>query len=204
MDSFLSLRVEDLGKKFYHKWIFKHISFELYPTEQVAIVGPNGSGKSTLLHLIAGQSLPTEGRVTYWSQEKKINREHWYSHLSWSSPAMDLYRELSLSEHLRLHFSFNKCLLDSPEEIVNLLGLVGHQHKPLRVFSSGMLQKVKVGQTLFSQSSLLLLDEPTSFMDESNASLVLGLIQTYSQGRTLIVATNMEREIKLFDRRIQL
>ena len=204
MDSSLSLKVEDLGKKFYQKWIFKHISFDLEPSAHVAIVGPNGSGKSTLLHLITGQSLPTEGRVGYWSEEKKINREHWYRYLSWSSPAMDIYRELSLSEHLSLHFSFNQCLLDSPMEIIKLLGLNGHQHKPLRVFSSGMLQKVKIGQTLFSRSSLLLLDEPTSFMDESNAGLVLELIQTYAQGRTLIVATNMEREIDLFDRRIQL
>ena len=204
MDSSLSLKVEDLGKQFYQKWIFKHISFDLQPKEHAAIVGPNGSGKSTLLHLIAGQSLPTEGRVNYWAKEKRINREYWYQYLSWSSPAMDIYRELSLSEHLNFHFSFNQCLLDSPKEIIGLLGLSGHQHKPLRVFSSGMLQKVKIGQSLFSQSSLLLLDEPTSFMDESNADLVLGLIQTYAQGRTLLVATNMEREIKLFDRRIQL
>ncbi len=204
MESSLSLKVENVGKKFFQKWVFKNISFELQPVEQVAIVGANGSGKSTLLHLIAGQSLPTEGRVSYFQHSQKLNREKWYRHLSWASPAMDLYTEFSLGEHLALHFSFNTCLLKSFKDIIPLLNLEAHQDKPLRTFSSGMLQKVKIGQSLFTQSSLLLLDEPTSFMDEKNAKLMLELIQAYSKDRILVVASNMKREIELFDRHIQL
>ncbi|MEM6632667.1 MAG: ATP-binding cassette domain-containing protein [Bacteroidota bacterium] len=204
MESKVSLEVQNLGKKFYHRWIFKDLSFKLAPSEQVAVVGSNGSGKSTLLHLLAGQALPTQGKVAFQSEGKVLPRENWYRYLSWASPAMEIYTELSLKEHLRLHFSFNKCILENPQDIVEVLKLEGHAHKPLRFFSSGMLQKVKIGQAIFTHSSILLLDEPTSFMDEANSALTLDLIQKFANDRTLVIATNIEREHKLFKRHISL
>ena len=204
MKSKVSLEVQNLGKKFYHRWVFKNLSFTLEPSEQVAIVGSNGSGKSTLLHLLAGQTLPTEGKVKMNSSKKPLPREKWYTHLSWASPAMEIYTELSLAEHLRLHFTFNKCILDDPQEIIQVLKLKGHAHKPLRFFSSGMLQKVKIGQAIFTESSILLLDEPTSFMDDSNSALTLDLVQSFVKDRILVIATNIEREHKLFERHIRL
>jgi len=184
--------------------VFKHLDFHIGPAEHAAIVGPNGSGKSTLMHLIAGQVLPTEGNILYHQGNTSLIREQWYATLSWTSPAMELYTDLTLEEHLRMHFSFKSCRLDSFEQIIPLIDLEKHRNKPLKFFSSGMLQKVKVAQTLFSDTPLLLLDEPTSFMDDNNAALTLRLLQEHAAGRTLLLASNIEREHRLLSRKILL
>lgn len=200
----MNVSLQDIGKKFYGRWLFREIKQELKSGERLALVGSNGSGKSTLLRIIAGQMNPSEGRVIYHFQDKKINGEQFFQHLSWSGPYIDLYQDLTFEEHLKLHFRFKKCLLDQPEEIIDILNLRPHKDKKLRFYSSGMQQRAKVGLALFTQSNLLLLDEPTSNMDADNAKLMLDLIETHLGDRILVLASNMEREFHTFEQVLRL
>ena len=193
MDSF-QIKLENIGKRFYGRWLFRESQMCWKSGDSAALIGTNGCGKSTLLRVIAGQLAATEGRVHYTHQEKKIAVEQIYQHLSWSSPAMSLYSDLTLEEHLKLHFQFKKCILADKAEIMAILRLENEADKKLRFYSSGMLQRVKVGLALFSESKMLLLDEPTSNMDEDNALYMMQLIHQYQENRVLIIASNLERE----------
>ncbi len=200
----MNIFLQDIGKKFYGRWLFREIQQDLKAGERLALVGSNGSGKSTLLRIIAGQMNPSEGRVIYQLNGKKLNAEHFFQHLSWSGPYIELYQDLTFAEHLRLHFRFKKCLFDQAEEIIDLLHLRPHKDKKLRFYSSGMQQRAKVGLALFTQSRLLLLDEPTSNMDSENASRMLELIETHLGDRILVLASNMEREFHTFEKVLRL
>ncbi len=205
LDHPIHISVHQLGKKFYQRWIFKDLTLDIHPEEHLALIGANGSGKSTLMHILTGHTLPTQGYVHYTtSDQRKIPIDYWYRYLSWASPAMELYLDISLSEHLNMHFSFKNCILPDPMNIIEILDLARHKNKKLRFFSSGMLQRVKIATALFTQSSVLFLDEPTSFMDEHNTQHTLQLIQEYIGKRIYILASNIEKEYIEFPRSIVL
>lgn len=146
------------------------------------------------MRILAGQMLASEGKCHYYLDEKKIPHAQMYKHLSWTGPQLQLYPDLSLREHLALHFRAKSCLLGNTNEVIALLKLGADADKALRFYSSGMYQRVKLGLALFSQSDLLLLDEPTANMDEQNAAYALDLIREYKGKRIFILASNLERE----------
>jgi ABC-type multidrug transport system ATPase subunit len=190
----LEIRLENIGKKFYQRWLFREIDHDFSEQPHLALVGTNGSGKSTLLKIIAGQMAPSEGKMTVCWQGAPLPLEKLYRHLSWSGPYVELYSDLTLREQIDLHFRFNACRLPAPLDLIELLDFQAHQHKPLRWYSSGMMQRLKVGLALFTRSELLLLDEPTSNMDQANAQRMLALIAEHTQDRLFVLASNMDRE----------
>ena len=116
---------------------------------------------------------------------------HWYC-----SSNLQPYKHVSLP-NLTI-------LLKNPEEVIDILNLRPHIDKKLRFYSSGMLQRAKVGLALFTQSDILLLDEPTSNMDPDNANLILDLIDNHLEERTYVLASNMEREYQSFEHILRL
>lgn len=204
MEQEISLKLEGIGKKFYKRWLFKGIEQHLSFPDSLALIGSNGSGKSTLLRIIAGQMNPSTGKVSLVVGGKTIAPNEFYRHISWAGPYLEVYKDLNIEELLDLHFSLKKCTLANKEEVIQTLNFKSHRNKKLQYYSSGMLQRAVVGMALFSDTPLLLLDEPTSFMDEKNASLMLELIGTYTEGRILILASNMAREFGHFEKSILL
>lgn len=192
-----------LGKKFYHRWVFRNVAFDLTSTESLVITGANGAGKSTLLRVVSGMLQASEGKISYKLKDNILPIESRYKYTAWSSPAHDLYLDLTLEEQLAFHFSMVEPLVPV-NEIVALLHLEGHRQKRLKYFSSGMLQRVKTGLALLSDRPLLLLDEPTGFMDEDNRTYMLDMIQFYTQNRILIMASNLPREIERFSHKLNL
>ncbi|MEM7655055.1 MAG: ATP-binding cassette domain-containing protein [Bacteroidota bacterium] len=200
----LHIQATDVGKKFYGRWLFRNISHDSAEAHRLALIGKNGSGKSTLMRILAGQMSPSEGKLAYLLNGTSLPANQWYQLISWSGPQIDLYPDLTLSEHIRLHFRFRDCLLPASQELIELLRLRPHANKSLRYYSSGMLQRVQVGLALFTQSHVLMLDEPTSHMDEENARLMLELVETYLGDRLFILASNLEREYQSIPSRIHL
>ncbi len=189
-----SVTLQNIGKKFYGRWLFRNLTLTLNQGESLALTGTNGSGKSTLMRIIAGQMNASEGKCFFEKNGKKTGYESMYNHISWTGPQITLYSDFSLEEHLALHFRFKKPLIASTDEMITLLNLEDHKDKKLRLYSSGMLQRVKFGMSLFSKSDILLLDEPTSNMDTENATKMLHLLDQYQGERILILASNLERE----------
>jgi ABC-type multidrug transport system ATPase subunit len=200
----MEIELQGIGKKFYGRWLFRNLNKQLKTGDRIALVGSNGSGKSTLLRIIAGQMQASEGKLSYSLEGKKIDPELFFRQISWSGPYVELYQDLSFAEHLRLHFRFRKCLLESKDEVIELLQLGPHRDKKLRFYSSGMLQRAKVGLALFTQSEVLMLDEPTSNMDRDNARRILGLLESHLGDRIFILASNMEREFGSFSNILRL
>lgn len=107
---------------------------------------------------------------------------------------ISLYPELNLQEHFEMHFRFKTSLLRDAQEFAETLHLREHIHKPLRSYSSGMLQRVKLGLALSSQSDVLFWNEPTANMDAQNTLFALELIQKYLGNRIYVLASNILQE----------
>ncbi len=186
--------LSDAGKRFNREWIFRHFDYSFSSSNAYAITGPNGSGKSTLLQFIAGALMPTEGKVSY-HQENDKSIEVYYPLLSIAAPYLELIEEMTAIEFLRFHHEF-KPLLPSMTipQILECVGLQQASEKQIRYFSSGMKQRLKLAQAFFSDTPVVLLDEPTTNLDTPGIDLYHELIANYCRERLVIVSSNDSME----------
>ncbi|MFM6953555.1 MAG: ATP-binding cassette domain-containing protein [Sphingobacteriaceae bacterium] len=201
----MKIVLENIGRRFNQEWIFKSVSYTLEPKQSYAILGSNGSGKSTLLQVIAGSLSSSEGSVNYELGTKTILAEEAYKHLSLAGPYLELIEEFTLEEQIAFHFKFKNYLPGTDKEkVVETLALKGAQHKAIKYFSSGMKQRVKLALAVFSDTPLLLLDEPTANLDEQGIAWYRSLIKQYGTNRTLVVCSNQQHEYDYCTHQIQL
>ncbi len=190
----MKITVTDAGKRFNRDWVFRHLSYEFNTGHAYAITGPNGSGKSTLLQVIAGSVMASEGKITYES-ERLLAPETFYQHLSIAAPYLELIEEMNLREFLQFHCIFKPLLPSlSVEKAIDRCGLRHAADKQIRYYSSGMKQRVKLAQAFFSDTPVLLLDEPCTNLDEEGIALYHLLMSDYSLDRIVIVSSNDKQE----------
>ena len=202
----MKITLIDAGKRFNRDWIFRHLRYEFLPRQHYAITGPNGSGKSTLLQVIAGAIAISEGEVRYASgSSADIPPDQVYRYLSLSAPYLDLVEEMTALEFLNFHSAFKPFLPSiGISEILEAVGLVNTEQKQIRFFSSGMKQRLKLVQALFSDTSVILLDEPCTNLDAEGIALYQQLVRKYGKGRLVIVSSNDLQEYDFCENRIDI
>lgn len=191
----MHIALEDIGRRFNREWVFRHIDYRFETGQSYAVLGPNGSGKSTFLQVVAASLIPSAGRIHYADTEKKIDTESIYQYLSLAAPYMELIEEFTLTEQIRFHFALKNYLSGFDEEaLMELLGLRRAKDRQIRHFSSGMKQRVKLALACCSDVPLVLLDEPTSNLDQQGIDWYLNLVTETRGARLVIVCSNQERE----------
>jgi len=200
----MKIKLENIGRRFNREWIFRKVDYEFETGSSYAILGANGSGKSTLLQVIAGSLTPSEGHVTYHDGLKNIEAEHIYRHIGLSTPYLELIEEFSLSELTDFHFSFKNYIEGVDQEtLIGILGFEKIRNKPIRQYSSGMKQRVKLALAMCSDTPIALLDEPTANLDKQGVEWYLNLVSRFASRRLLIVCSNQEHEYQFCDHRLQ-
>ena len=209
----MKISLTKAGKRFNRDWIFRNLSYEFTAGNSYAIVGPNGSGKSTLLQAIGGALMLSEGNVAVSCElvansyklaagcykpaanSYKLEPEDLYRSMAIAAPYLELIEELSVTELLTFHQQFKPFLPQvSISDIIRIVGLEKAAHKQIRYYSSGMKQRVKLAQAIFSDVPLLLLDEPCTNLDAEGIELYQQLIKNYCQDRLVIVSSNDNAE----------
>lgn len=176
--------------------IFKNLTFEIKPNEQIAILGPSGSGKSTLLKLLLGFYEPTKGSLLIDGIPiQQFNKNYLRSFINYipQNPVLfnrTLYENITYgTEHskeevlkalhqLNIHFNFLERGLDTK------LGKNGDR------LSGGQKQIVLLLRNYFKHSKVLILDEPFSGLDYVNKEIFTRLLSILSQNRTIIIITH--------------
>ena len=189
------VRLLNVGKRFNREWIFRHCSYTFTSGKNYAITGPNGSGKSTLLQVIAGATLHNEGTIEYNDGQRTTPNEQHFSNISIAAPYLELIEEMTAKEMLNFHSKFKPLIQTlSIEEMLRIVGLENAINKQLRYFSSGMKQRLKLAQAFFSNTPILLLDEPTTNLDADGIALYQSLISNYTKDKLVIVSSNVKEE----------
>ena len=153
----MKISLSDAGKRFNRDWIFRHLTFSFESPSSYAITGPNGSGKSTLLQLIAGAIDPSEGKIEWNVNGAKIEDNSAYKNISICAPYLELIEEMTGNEFLQFHQRFKPFLQHvSAAEILSQVGLENSSNKQMRYYSSGMKQRVKLAQAIFSDTPVIL------------------------------------------------
>ncbi len=191
----IKIQAQGIGKRFNREWIFRNLTAEFTSDHVYAITGPNGSGKSTFLQVLSGQMPVSEGRLTYYVDDKPVEADQVYQMVSIAAPYLDLIDEFTLTEQLRFHFTGKEIQPGFTEQsLIEKMYLVEHREKFLVNFSSGMKQRVKLGLALFCKSPVIFLDEPGTNLDRHAFSWYLENLQQSLHGKIVFIASNQPEE----------
>jgi ABC-type multidrug transport system ATPase subunit len=140
---------------------------------------------------LAGSLEINEGSLKWELEDKSISSENIYKYLTIAAPYVEVIEEMTAVEFLEFHQQFKPLLKEiSVKEILNLTGLEKAAAKQIRFYSSGMKQRIKLAQAIFTDAPLLLLDEPCTNLDASGYQLFHNLVATFAKDKTVVVSSN--------------
>jgi ABC-type multidrug transport system ATPase subunit len=187
----MKISLSEAGKRFNRDWIFRKFNYSFESGNAYAITGANGSGKSTLLQVIGGAMSLSTGSIQFQLNDKSIDQELAFQQVSMAAPYMELIEEMTAFEFLEFHNKFKPFLPGkSVPEILKEVQLQSASKKQIRYYSSGMKQRVKLAQAIFSNTPSILLDEPCTNLDIEGINLYKQLIEAYTRTRMVIVSSN--------------
>lgn len=196
-----NLKLENVTKTFGRRLIFKNLNFSLLSGNVYGIAGPNGSGKSTLAKILCGLIASTSGRVIHQLEGKTVPSEHLHNHLGFISPYLFLYDEFSAEENLiySARIRGQKYDNDKVELLLNQFNLYNRRKDLMKEYSSGMKQRIKFIFSLLHSPELLILDEPTSNLDNEGKEKFYEIIKEQGKSNLVIIASNEESDLALCD-----
>lgn len=188
----MKIKLDDIGKRFHREWIFKNLTFLFETNSRTGVVGPNGSGKSTLLQLLAAAEQTSKGQILYCDNiGNTIAKEQVYKELCFAAPYIDLPANLTTEELVIFHTKHKSLIKEqSVDDFLYFLNLHRAKGKLIKNFSSGMKQRLKLGLAIGSKSSILLLDEPCSNLDDEGIEIYHQLLDQFSSKRLVIIGSN--------------
>ncbi|MGX7150862.1 peptidase domain-containing ABC transporter [Enterococcus ureasiticus] len=204
-----SVNVEDVSFKYsyFEEEILHSVSFKIEPGDKVAIVGKSGSGKSTLLKLLAGLYDTSSGQIKFNDIDlKQIDDDSLKDCISIvnQKPTIfnaSLYDNIVLNQAEAKNERVEQAIFDSrvDEIIMNLpLGLETQISEGGMNLSGGQMQRISIARALVKETSLLLMDEPTSSLDNISENFIMNRLKTYDF--TCIIVAHRLNTIKHFDR----
>lgn len=183
------LAVENLGKRFGGRTIFRNLTFALQKGDALIVQGRNGSGKSTLLKIIAGLLAPSEGKVHLPPGDHRNT-------LGLSALDLAVYPHLTVEEHLLLCAELRGCEPNA-DTLIERVGLAEHRKQFAGKLSTGLRNRLKLALALQPEPLVLLLDEPGASLDAAGrANLDIVAKEQRTRG-VLVVATNDPDERRL-------
>ncbi|MFA6541137.1 MAG: ABC transporter ATP-binding protein [Bacteroidota bacterium] len=198
----ITVEAKTVAKIYNRKAIFQNVSFRIEEGTALAITGKNGSGKSTLIKIVCGVLSSTKGSVHLSIDGNEILDREFYPHIGLVSPYLNMYEEFSAEENL----SFIKKIRglgswaeEKGKSLLDQFGIYEHRKKEVRNYSSGMKQRLKYCAALLHEPPLLILDEPTSNLDEFGVESVRTIMKEQKTKGILLFGTNEKEDLSFAD-----
>lgn len=194
----MQITIQNVSKRYLYDWIIRDLSKVFESGSISGINGINGSGKSTLIKMLSGYLSPSEGKIIYKDQDKVVDRSDVYQYVSMAAPYTDIINEYNAEEMFAFHTKFKKLRIDiNVVEFLDIVKLKGNKGKQIQFYSSGMKQRLQLAIAVLTDSRLLLLDEPTSYLDSENKAWFYDLLDAHKSDRTILIASNDEEDFQL-------
>jgi len=198
----MKLVLENVSRSFPGRKVFSNISAIIENGETLVITGPNGSGKTTLIRVISSILPSTSGKVIFNYDGKQYAGSDILQFIGMAAPDLFLYDELTAFENLQFFARVSGLSNRDFKDDLARFGLQGRGDDPVKSYSAGMKQRLKYVLALMKQPPLLLLDEPTSNLDEQGKAIIEDVIKNHDG--IVIIATNEENELKYGSQKITL
>lgn len=206
----LLMEFQDLTRRFERDDYFLQASGSLSENEILAVRGPSGSGKSTLLKILARLLAPDTGTMFYKGEAyQQIPPQKWRREIQYLSQKPVVFAG-SVLDNFRMPFTLNCSppkLNYSQDQALSYLEAVGLSTAILQqsasTLSGGEAARIALIRSLLVQPSILLLDEPTAYLDDYSAGQVMQLLNTWlaeNNQRGLVIVSHKQEDLKGFNR----
>lgn len=203
------LRVAALAKRFGGKVAVEDVSFTASRGEILGILGPNGAGKSTIIGMLSGLLEPDAGSLEIFGRRFAGHRAATLARMNIASPYASLPGQLSARQNLAIYADLYGVPRPGQRiaELLELFGVAGPA-ADMRVskLSSGQVIRVSLCKALLNRPELLLLDEPTVYLDNEIATQTRNVIlrERQTRGMTILLTSHNLAEIQHLCDRIML
>src|SRR5277367_3149595 len=199
------VEVENLSKTFGDFRAVDNVSFGIERGEIIGMLGPNGAGKTTTIHMILGLITPTSGRISIFGKSMATHRGEILERMNFTSPYVAFPFRLTVLENLKVFARIYN--LKKPRERIDeqleRFGITKLRDKAIARLSSGEVTRVGLCKAFLNDPELLLLDEPTAYLDPQAAVQVREVLLDLQKRRgTTILYTshNMHEVERMCDR----
>jgi len=186
----IQLNVSDLSLKIANKTLLYNISFDLLKGDYLCILGPNGAGKSSLLKILMGITAASSGEVIIHQQSlSQLSQKQRARQLSYVPQAHQGLLHFKVEEFIKMgRYAHHSVLSEwntndrlAVERAITITQTEGFLKRQMNTLSGGEAQRVMIAAALCQQTPILLLDEPTSFLDPRHQVEVHQLIMQLNQ-----------------------
>ena len=178
--------------------LFRDLNFKLEAGHLLELRGRNGGGKTSLLRILCGLATPAEGEVRWNGTNIRRLREEYFASLSYVAHLNGVKDELTALENLLVaeRVSGREQTRQQAGDTLSRVGLANQRHLPARFLSAGQRRRLALARLLASNSTLWILDEILTSLDDSGVSLARDLITDHVRsGGMAIVATHQELNV---------
>ncbi len=158
------IEIKKLNKKFGKNIVLKNLDLSINEGGIFAVLGPNGSGKTTLIKSILGMIIPQSGIIKFNGNNIKNNWKY-REQIDYLPQIANFPNNLSVKELITMIKDLRASQTKNEEALIKLFKLESFLDKKLGNLSGGTKQKVNLVLTFMFDSSLIILDEPTTGLD---------------------------------------
>jgi ABC-2 type transport system ATP-binding protein len=200
MSSEFAIETQGLRKLYGDVVAVGGLTLQVPQGEVFGFLGPNGAGKTTSIKMLLGLVAPSAGSASLLGEP--LGSRSVRTRVGFLPEHFRFHDWLSAGEFLTLHGELygmaKERLRPRIKELLELVGLTPFEHKLLRTYSKGMLQRIGLAQTLLNEPLLVFLDEPTSGLDPVGRRLVRDIIHNLRQkGTTVFLNSHLLSEVEI-------
>jgi ATP-binding cassette subfamily C protein CydD len=190
------LELQNVTKVYDDRAVLHAINLQIKPLEKIALVGESGAGKTTLLKLLLGLEIATEGNVLI--NGLSITPDVIGANIAWIGQGSSIFYG-TIEENMSLFNSaYSEDEIKQAAVAAGVTEFSGNLEQGLKTIigergyglSGGQIQRIALARAFLKNSPIVLLDEPTSHLDEENKAVLLDVIDNLFKDKTLIIATH--------------
>ena len=186
------LELNNVSAGYDNNIVLAEVNMQVYDRDFIGVIGPNGGGKTTLVKIILGLLKPMKGEIIYCENTRnfigylpQINRID----SKFPITVHDVVLSGLMSKNQWIT-GFNKVVKQRADELLEQTGITHLKKKPIGELSGGQMQRVFLCRALIASPRLLILDEPSSFVDNKFENELYGILHELNKEMAIIMVSH--------------